>query len=145
MNAPPPRGTQPTQYRRPKKLNVVSLTMFLWLGALAYAIYSTWPVVTLRLRVKGDLEDVMNRYWRANLRGEAAAREEIGRLRKELTAKLATEGVTDKKLDFVFERDKKRISIEARFKASVTFPIVDKTIVFDLAPRAETDAAQVDW
>jgi hypothetical protein len=37
------------------------------------------------------------------------------------------------------------VGIEARFTAPAFFPGIDKTYVFHLAPRAETDAGRVDW
>jgi hypothetical protein len=145
MSMPPPRAKAPTTYKRPGRINTVSVTLLFLLITSAYIVYSAWPVIALRLRVKGDLEDVMNDYWRANLRGPAVAHQETIRLRKELLKRIAADGVKDKKMDVVFEADKQRIAIEARFTAPVTFVGLDKTYVFSLSPRAETDAARVDW
>jgi hypothetical protein len=145
MSMPPPRPKQPTTYKQPNRINTVSIIMFLMMGGCIYFLYCAWPVVALRLRVKGDLEDVMNRYWRANLNGGEALATMKSELRKELSTKLAADGVKDKKLDFVFTGDKQRIAIEARFAAPAYFPGLDKTYVFHLAPKAETDAARVDW
>jgi hypothetical protein len=145
MSMPPPRAKKPTEYKRPQRFNIVSVTMLLMMAAGIYLVYCTWPLITLRLRVKGELEEVMNRYWRANLRGAEAVRQETIRLRKELTAKLTEDGVKDPKLELVFEGGKGRIAIEARFAAKTYFPGLDRTYVFNLAPRAETDSARVDW
>jgi|tagenome__1003787_1003787.scaffolds.fasta_scaffold20964829_3 hypothetical protein len=146
VSMPPPRRKEPTQYRKPNRFNAVSLALLVMMALCCYVIYCLWPVVTLRLRVKGDLEDVMNTYWRANLTGGATLREAVAKLRKDLTAKLASDGVHDKKLELVFGgNNKQRISIEARFTATAFFPGINKSYVFDLAPRAETDAARVDW
>jgi hypothetical protein len=142
---PPPQRRGPTEYRKPRKINAVSITMVLILGALVYVGYSLWPIVTLRLRVKSELEDVLPNFWRVNLRPEDYARTEIARMKRELMVKLPQLGVRDKKADVVFERGKKRVAIEAHFTASVTFPVLNKTRTFALAPRAETDAARVDW
>jgi hypothetical protein len=145
MSMPPPRRNKPTTYKQPNRINAVSMVMFLMLTGCIYFVYCAWPVMALRLRVKGDLEDVMNRYWRANLNGGESLRQAMTELRHELSTKLAADGVKDKKLDFVFTGDKQRIAIEARFDAPVYFPGFDKTYVFHLAPKAETDAARVDW
>jgi hypothetical protein len=142
---PPPQRTRPTEYRKPSKVNVVSFTLLLIVGIFAYLVYSVWPVVTLRLRVKSELEDVLPNFWRVNLRPEDYARTEIARMKRELLEKLPRLGVRDKKLEVVFERGKKRVAIEARFSSSVTFPVLNKTRTFQLSPRAETDAARVDW
>jgi hypothetical protein len=142
---PPPRPTVPTRYKQPGRFNAVSVTLFLLMAAGVYVLYCTWPIVTLRLRVKGDLEDVMNRYWRANLAGGASLDDTKKKLRAELIDRATLDGVKDKKIDIVFGGDKKRISIEARFSANAYFPVLDRTFHFDLAPSAETDAARVDW
>jgi hypothetical protein len=142
---PPPQRTRPTEYRKPRKINAVSMTLLLIAGICVYLVYSTWPVVTLRLRVKSELEDVLPDFWRVNLRPEDYARQEIARMKRELLAKLPKLGVRDKHLEVVFERGKKRVAIEARFSTTVTFPVLNKTRTFQLAPRAETDAARVDW
>jgi hypothetical protein len=141
----PPQRRGPTEYRKPGKINAVSITLLLIVSAIAYVIYSLWPVVTLRLRVKSELEDTLPNLYRVNLRPEDYARVEIARMKKDLTAKLPKIGVKDKNLELVFERGKKRVAIEARFSTTVTFPVLNKTRTFRLSPRAETDAARVDW
>jgi hypothetical protein len=140
-----PQRTRPTEYRKPGKINAVSVTMLLILGAMAYVGYALWPVVSLRLRVKSELEDVLPNFWRVNLRPEDYARQEILRMKNDLMVKLPQLGVKDRKLAVVFERGKKRVAIEAHFSTTVTFPVLNKTRTFQLAPRAETDAGRVDW
>lgn len=141
----PPQRTKATEYRKPKRINAVSVTMMLFLGAAVYVVYCTWPVLLLRLRVKSELEDVLPNFWRVNLRPEDYARVEIARMKREFLAKLPKLGVRDKKADVIFERGKKRVAIEARFTATATFPVLNKTRTFNLTPRAETDAARVEW
>jgi hypothetical protein len=140
-----PQRTRPTEYRKPGKINIVSITLLLIVGALVYVGLALWPAVSLRLRVKSELEDVLPNLWRVNLRPEDYARQEILRMKTELLKKLPELGVRDKKLEVVFERGKKRVAIEARFSTTVTFPVLNKVRTFQLAPRAETDAARVDW
>lgn len=141
----PPQRTRATEYRKPKRINAVSITILLILGIIAYVVYCVWPVVMLRLRVKSELEDTLPNLWRVNLRPDDYARTEIAKMKKHLQTKLPQVGVKDKKLELVFERGKKRVAIEARFDASAFFPVLNKTKVFQLRPRAETDAARVDW
>jgi len=142
---PPPRRMRPTEYRKPSKINSVSLTMLALLGLAVYLVYAVWPAVTLRLRVKGELEEMLPNFWRVNLRAPEAARAEVARMKKELMDKLPKLGVRDKKAEVVFEGGKKRVAIECRFSTSVTFPVVNRSKTFQLAPRAETDAARVEW
>jgi hypothetical protein len=141
----PPIRNRPTEYRKPRRFNVVSVPLLLMLMLALYLVYCTWPVLALRLRVKGELEDMITRYWRMNLRGDQVLRTELTPLRKELEAKIHGVGVRDKALEVTFEPGKQRVAIEAHFTASAYFPGIDKTYVFRLAPRAETDAGRVDW
>jgi hypothetical protein len=141
----PPVRNRPTEYRRPRRFNVVSVSMLLMMMLGVYLIYCTWPVMALRLRVKGELEDMITRFWRMNLRGDQVLRTELKPLRQELEAKIHGVGVRDKALQVVMEPGKQRVAIEAHFTASAYFPGIDKTYVFHLAPRAETDASRVDW
>ena len=141
----PPQRNRPTEYKKPRRFNIVSVPLLLAMLVLVYVGYCTWPVLALRLRVKGELEDMMTRFWRLNLRGEHVLRAEVIPLRKELMAKIVAAGVRDKNLEIVFEPGKERVSLEARFVATAFFPVLDKNYVFHLAPRAETDAARVDW
>lgn len=141
----PPQRRGRTEYKKPGKVNAVSISLLVIVGIIAYVVYSLWPVVTLRLRVKAELEDILPNFYRVNLRPDDFARVEILRMKKELLAKLPTLGVKDKQVEVVFDRGKKRVGIEARFSTTVTFPVLNKTKTFHLAPRAETDAARVDW
>jgi hypothetical protein len=141
----PPQRMRPTEYRKPRKINAVSLTLMFFMAAMVYVGYCVWPVLTLRLRVKSELEDVLPNLYRVNLRPDEFAKIEIAKMRRDLMAKLPQLGVKDKKLELVFERGKKRVAIEAHFAASAYFPVFNKTESFQLAPRAETDAARVEW
>lgn len=134
-----------TRYKKPSRINAVSISLLLVLAALGYVAHSIWPVLSLRAKVKGELQDALPQLYRWNLRPEAQARPEIIRLRQVLTARLATIGVKDKKLELVIKRDKQLVSIEARFSADATFPVLEKTMRFDLAPKVQTDAARVEW
>jgi hypothetical protein len=142
---PPPQRTRRTEYRKPRRINAVSVTLMLMLAATVYVVYCTWPVLMLRLRVKSELEDVLPNFWRVNLRPDDYAKVEIPKMKKALMEKLPKIGVRDKKTELIFERGKKRVAIEARFAASAYFPVLNKTKVFRLSPRAETDAARVEW
>jgi hypothetical protein len=141
----PPQRMRPTQYRKPRRINAVSITMAFIAVAMVYVAIYTWPVVTLRLRAKSEMEDVLPNFWRVNLRPDDYALREIARMKGELVDKLRKQGVKDKNLEVVFQRGKKRVAIEAHFATTAFFPVINKTRTFQLAPRAETDAARVEW
>jgi hypothetical protein len=133
------------KYKKPKTINAVSITLLFVLGAAVYFIIYAWPVYSLSSRAKGVLLDSLPTLWRANLLSEGAALTMINSLKKDVPVALRKAGVKDPNLKLVFSRNKKEVSIEAQFTASAFFPGIDKTIEFNLSPRAVTDAARVEW
>ena len=140
----PPRPRQQVQYQKPKRINVVSVTMLLMLAASIWVGMSAWPLLVLRSNVKNEIEEVMPRFWKLNLRTEAQAREELIKLKRHLTERIRKVGVTDDKLQLVFDRNKKRVAITAHFKTVGQLQGWKRQFVLRFAPRAETDAGRVD-
>ena len=53
-------------------------------------------------------------------------------------------GVTDPKVEVLIVRDKK-ISVQARYKATLTLKGLEKSYELSFEPKVETDAARVEW
>ena len=141
----PPQVRARVEYKKPRKLNVVSVTMSLFLAAAAYMVVGLWPLMTLRGKVKSELADSMPRFWKLNLRPEAYARTEIPKLKKAIIGRLRDLGVKDKKLELVMERGKERVALEARYQASTILPWWEREVAWKFSTRVETDAARVEW
>jgi hypothetical protein len=133
------------EYKKPSRINAVSIALLLVLGLLVYVAMTLWPVFAVRSAVKAAMLDQLPLLWRANLRPPSVANPELVRLKKVLTAQIRQAGVKDDKLEIKFERDKKRVAIEARFALSARFRYPDKLVWFHCAPRVETDAAHIEW
>jgi hypothetical protein len=133
------------KYKKPRTINGVSIGLVLMLGLGVYLAVYTWPVYSLSSRAKGVLLDALPILWRANLLPESVALNMINSLKKSVPLALRKQGVKDPKLELVFNRSKKEVSIEAHFSASAFFPVIDKSYEFHLSPRAVTDAARVEW
>ncbi|HEY0706913.1 MAG TPA: hypothetical protein VGG33_08955 [Polyangia bacterium] len=140
-----PRARKQVEYQKPRRINSVSVTMALFLGLAVWAGISFWPVIVVRSNVKSEIEEVMPRFWKLNLRTEAQAREELAKLRRHLTDRIRKAGVTDDRLELVFERNKKTVAITARYRTVGMMRGWNHKFIFDFAPRAETDASRVDW
>lgn len=140
-----PQRRQQIQYQKPRRINVVSVTLLLMLATTVWIGISAWPLVVLRSNVKNEIEEVMPRFWKLNLRTEAQARQEMVKLKKHLTERVRKVGVKDDKLQLVFDRNKKRVAISVLYKAVGSLRGYDRVFVFHFAPRAETDASRVDW
>ncbi|HEY0711597.1 MAG TPA: hypothetical protein VGF45_02920 [Polyangia bacterium] len=140
-----PRPRKQVEYQKPRRINSVSVTLAAMMAATVWAIISFWPIIKVRSNVKSEIEEVMPRFWKLNLRTEAQAREELAKLRRHLTDRIRKVGVTDDRLELVFERNKKTVAISAHYKTVGTLRGWDRKFVFDFAPRAETDASRVEW
>jgi N-acetylmuramoyl-L-alanine amidase len=134
-----------TKYRKPRRINTVSVGLLLLFGLGIYVIVCTWPVYSLSSRAKGVLLDAIPMFYRANLRSEDVASAMIRDLKKSVPLHLRKAGVRDANLEVVFTRSAKEVSIEAHFVATALFPVINKTFEFHLSPRAVTDAARIEW
>lgn len=134
-----------TRYKQPSSFNGVSVALFILVALTAWGVLSAWPVIALNSGVKNELEEVVPRIYRANLRPEPAAGDEIARVQEELTAKLRTMGITDPKLTVQIQHDEKRLVVEARYHATATLMGTQKSHTFELHPRVESDATRVEW
>ncbi len=133
-------------YKEPRRLNGVSLSIMLIVTVLGYLVYAIWPVFSLRSNVESELGDALPNLWKLNLQSsDPSVRGHIHTLKRTVAQRLRQVGVTDKKLEVVIERNKKIVAMEARFQAPFTIPLLDKTILLSFSPRVETDAARVDW
>ena len=141
----PPRPRQQVQYHRPRRINTVSVTLALILGACLWVGFSFWPLLVLRSNVKNELAEAMPHLWKLNLRPDSQSRVDLPVLRKHVIDRLRAVGVKDQKLELVVDRNKERIAMTARYAASGSLRGWDRTFVFAFAPRVETDAARVDW
>ena len=134
-----------TRYKQPRSFNGVSVALFLLVALTAWGVFSAWPVIALNSGVKNELEEVIPRIYRANLRPEPGASDEIARVQEELTARLRALGITDPKLTVEILHNEKRLVVEARYHATATLKGLQKSHTFELHPRVESDATRVDW
>jgi hypothetical protein len=133
------------KYKKPHVINGVSVTLFLLAGVVVYLAVNLWPAYAVFSRAKDVLLDTLPTLYRANLRPDATAADVLAELKRTVPAALRKEGVRDPNLQVTFERSKTKVAIEAKFKVMVTFMWIDKTFAIPASPRAETDAARVEW
>ena len=94
---------------------------------------------------ESELEDVLPRVYRVNLLNAQVQARELPGIKKEAMDKLRKAGIADPELEVLIERSAEVVALVAKFRATAVFPGLDKTRVFHLAPRAETDAKRVEW
>ena len=134
-----------TTYKQPRRINAVSVGLFLIVGAVGWLGYCAWPLIAVNANVKNELSDALPRAYKANLLPEPTSTEGISRIHDELMAKMKKLGVEDPQVKVVIERTKEKISVEARYTTVLLVKGLDKSYPLDMNPKVETDAARVDW
>ena len=133
-----------TTYKQPRRLNSVSITLFLIIGLGAWLGISAWPLIAVNANVKNEIGEALPRAYKANLLPEPASSEGIARIHDELVEAIKRLGVTDPKAEVIITRDKK-VGVQVRYKATLTLKGTEKTYDVNFEPKVETDAARVEW
>lgn len=139
----PPR--KKVEYKKPRRLNFVSVTLLFVVVGAGYFLYSIWPLLSLRSAVRDEMAEALPALWKLNLRPEGQARMDLVKLRRTMIDKLRKKGIRDQKFELVISRDKKRVGMQARYAATASFPGLNKKMQLRFSPKVETDAERVDW
>jgi hypothetical protein len=140
-----PKSIPKSDYKKPRRINAVSVGLLIFMAAVVYVLWGLYPVFKLRAAVKGELSDALPTLWLMNLRPPDIAVPELKKLKTNAYAKIKKLGVRDPKLEITFFRSKKVVAIEAHFTLTAFFPWLKKTRAIYCTPRVETDAARVEW
>jgi hypothetical protein len=133
-----------TKYKQPRRINAVSVSLLLVVGAGAWVAVSAWPIIALNANVKNELGETLPRAYKANLLPEPTSSESLSRIHDELAESIKKLGVTDPKADVVISRGK-TIAVQVRYKATLTLKGLEKSYELTMEPKVETDAARVEW
>jgi hypothetical protein len=132
-------------YRQPRRLNVVSISLVLFLAVAGYAAFATWPVISLNADVRSALDDVLPKIYRANLLPESESAVAADEARRLLVDKLTTLGVANPDAALTITRDTKVVAISIKVDTAVDLKVIGKKIPVTLNPRVETSAARVSY
>jgi hypothetical protein len=129
-------------YRKPRRLNVVSISLVLFLVVAGYAAFTAWPVVSLNADVSSALDDVLPKIYRANLLPEAESAVAVEEARHLLLDKLTALGVTTPDAALTITRNAQVVAISVKVDTAVELKVIGKKIPVTLNPRVETSAAR---
>lgn len=120
----------PVQYRKPRRINVVSVTLALLLAVGAYALYQWLPLYMRRHEAYRVLQETGSKLaGRASFYEEDTnAREE---LRKTMQRQLVGVGIDDPLLETWIEIEGKEVRLGVVYSAFIEWP-------FDVVPRHES-------
>jgi hypothetical protein len=133
-----------TNYKQPRRINAVSLTLLALVGLAVWVGFSAWPLMSVNANVKNELGEVLPRAYKANLLPEPTSSEALTRLHDELLETVKKLGVTDPKAEVVIKREK-RISVEVVYQATLVLKGLEKSYQLAMNPKVDTDAARVEW
>lgn len=121
---------QPVQYKKPRRINAVSVTLVLLLLAGGYALYQWFPRYMLRHEAYRVLQETGSK-----LAGRAAYYEEDTnareQLRLEMQRQLVNVGVEDPKLETWIEIEGKEVRLGVVYSTWIEWP-------FDVVARQES-------
>jgi hypothetical protein len=140
-----PQRRQRVEYKKPGKINAVSISLLMFLSLLGYVGYCLWPSFHLSSEVSTLLRTEIITWFHANLRPTAERSIKKRKITDALTLELRKKGVRDPELDLEIYGDKKIIWIEARYSTRVDWIWLNKTWDWKHTTRAETSAERVDW
>jgi|GEM_PF-5028589 len=140
-----PQLRQRVDYKKPGKINTVSITLTLMLGLVVYVGYCLAPSFYLRSEASTLLRNEIVTWYKANLSPTAQRSIHKRKMLDALVLTLRKKGVTDPELELEAYGDKKTVWLEARFKTRVDWIWVNKYSDWKHAPRIETSAERVDW
>jgi len=140
-----PQRRQRVEYKKPGKINVVSIGLVMFLGLLGYIGYCIWPSMYLSSEVSNLLRNDIILWYQANLRPSAERSIKRKKISDDLYKAIQKKGILDPELKLELYGDKKVVWLEARFKTRVDWLWLNKTWDWNHATRVETSAERVDW
>lgn len=132
-------------YRQPRRLNVVSISLALFLVITGYAAFAAWPVISLNADVRSALDDALPKVYRANLLPEGESALAVEEARRLLLDKLITLGVSNPDGALTITRDARTVAIAVKVQTAIDLKVIGKKIPVTLDPRVETSAARVSY
>jgi hypothetical protein len=121
------------RYKRPKKLNLVSLLLALLGLALLYAGVMAGPCYWRRWQVKRVLDDTAMKIYRFRRDPHGATFENA---RSRAAEQIRGLGVRDPSLRIFIEQSPSEIRVGAEYRELIQHPLVDKVTTLNFKPEA---------
>jgi hypothetical protein len=121
-------------YKKPSKINAVSLLFLLIVAGLIYAGVQFGPPYYRNWKARGILAESVNKYYAKRLLNGATEAEFLDQLRKEVESQMRSLGIVDEKLRVFFDKNAKEVGGGAEYEVRVEHPLVKKTTVLYFRP-----------
>jgi hypothetical protein len=126
-------------YDKPRRVNAVSVIIFLMLAAALYAAVQFGPPYYRKWKSSGILSEAANRvYPKRNVPADASS-EFFEKVRGETAARLRELGIGDPGLRVLIEASPARVGVSAEYVEIIKHPLVGKITTLSFAPRCDID------
>ena len=128
------------QYKKPRRINAVSVIIFLVLAAAAYAAVQFGPPHYRKWKASGILSEAANKVYPKRMVAPDAVADFVEKIRTETAAQLRELGIADPGLRVTINLNPKRISVGVEYVEIIKHPFVGKITTLSFAPRFDLDA-----
>jgi len=135
---------QPAKYKKPGRINVVSVGLIFAVGLALYLGDAFYPHAVLRANVNEIMRGELVNAYNLHLKNQLKSRQ-LAEFQYRVEDALIEEGVDDPDFTLEIGADEKTVWMQARFASVVTFRGLRKTMELNHETRVETDAERVDW
>jgi hypothetical protein len=127
-------------YDKPRRVNAVSVIIFLMLAAALYAAVQFGPPYYRKWKSSGILSEAANKVYPKRLLPADLSAEFTEKVRADTAAQLRGLGISDPGLRVLVEVVGGRVSVSAEYVEIIKHPFVGKITTLSFAPRADIDA-----
>jgi hypothetical protein len=129
-------------YDKPRRVNAVSVIIFLVLAAAAYAGVQFGPAYYRKWKASGILSEAANRVYPKRMLAADLAADFIEKVRGETAARLREIGIADPGMRVLIDVKPTAIGVSAEYVEIIKHPFVGKITTLSFAPRFDLDASK---
>jgi hypothetical protein len=126
------------RYDKPRRINAVSVVVFLMIAAALYAGVQFGPPYYRKWKSSGILSEAANKVY-PKRRFSADASEFLEKVRGETASQLRELGIGDPGLRILVEMSPARVSVTAEYVEIIKHPFVGRITTLSFAPRFDID------
>ncbi len=130
---------QSQRYKKPSKVNIVSIVLILGLLAGAYYVIQWGPHYYRKWKAQGVISELTNKLYSKRFVGGDAESQLFADLKREAETRLAELGIREANLQVTMSKTQHEANVSATYMQTIKHWFVDKTTVltFTLTERAE--------
>jgi hypothetical protein len=133
-----------TSYKKPRKVNPVSVIVVTVVLAVLYSLVQFGPPYWRKWKVKGILSESANRIYPRRRHQEESLNPFLDEVKGETEEQIFGAGVEDPELEVFIEVDEVEITVSAQYKERINHPLIGKATVLNFNPQNVLDCTRRD-